>query len=77
MHVPAIDIVYIISMAVARKYSVLTEIIDIFTQACKVCIHDENVAETDLENNFETPKEFRSGSGNPCAPPAVSHLETS
>jgi hypothetical protein len=43
---------------VARKYSVITEIIDIFTQACKVCIHDEDVAETDFEHTFETPKGF-------------------
>ena len=43
---------------VARKYSVLAEIIDIFTQACKVCIHDEDVAETDLEHTFETSKGF-------------------
>ena len=33
---------------VARKYSVRTEIIDIFTQACKVCIHDEDPAKTIL-----------------------------
>jgi hypothetical protein len=56
-----------IGVPVARKYSVLTEIIDIFTQACKVCIHDEDVAETDFEHTFETPKGFRSGSGKPCA----------
>jgi hypothetical protein len=62
---------------VRRKYSVLTEIIDIFTQACKVCIHDEDVAETDFEHTFETPKGFRSGFRKPCAPPAVGHLETS
>jgi hypothetical protein len=48
---------------VARKYSVLTEIVDIFTQACKVWIHDEDVAETDFEHTFETPKGFRSGFG--------------
>jgi hypothetical protein len=62
---------------VARKYSVLTEIIDIFTLVCKVCIHDENVAETDFEHPFETPKGFRPGFGEPCAPPAVGHPETS
>jgi len=62
---------------VARKYSVLTEIVDIFTQACKVSIHDEDVAETDFEYTFETPKGFRSGLGKSCAPPAVGHLETS
>ena len=62
---------------VARKYSVLTEIVDIFTQACIVCIHDEDVAETDFEYTFETPKGFRSGLGKSCAPPAVGHLETS
>ena len=49
---------------VVRKYSVLTEIIDIFTNACKVCIHDEDVAETDFVHTFETPKGFRSGFGN-------------
>ena len=47
-----------VSVGVARKYSVLTEIIDIFTQACKVCIHDEDVAETDFEHPFEISKEF-------------------
>ena len=62
---------------VARNYSVLNEIIDIFTQACKVCIHDEDVAETDFEHTFEVSKGFRSGFGKPCAPPAVGHLETS
>jgi hypothetical protein len=62
---------------VARKYFVLTEFIDIFTQACKVCIHDEDVAETDFEHTFETPKGFRSGFGKSCAPPAVGHLEMS
>jgi hypothetical protein len=62
--------------AVARKYSVLTEIVDIFTKACKVCIHDEDVAETDFEYTFETPKGSRSGFGKPCAPPAAGHLET-
>ena len=51
-------------MPVARKNSVLTEFIDIFTQACKVCIYDEDVAETDFELTFETPKEFRSGLEN-------------
>jgi hypothetical protein len=45
--------------AVARKYFVLIEFIDIFTQACKVCIHDEDVAETDVELTFKTPKGFR------------------
>ena len=44
--------------AVARKYFVLTEFIDIFTQACKVCIHDEDVAETDFKHTFETSKGF-------------------
>jgi len=63
--------------AVARKYSVLTEIVDIFTQACKVSIHDEDVAETEFEHTFEPPKGFRSGFGKPCAQPAVGHLETS
>jgi hypothetical protein len=67
----------VFELALARKYSVLTEIIDIFTQACKVCIHDEDVAETDFEHTFETPKRFRSGFGEPCAPPAVGHIETS
>jgi hypothetical protein len=62
---------------VARKYSVLTEIIDIFAQACKVCINDEDVAETDFEHTFETPKGFRPGFGKPCAAPAAGHLETS
>ena len=62
---------------VRRKYSVLTEIIDIFTRACKVCIHDEYVTETDFEHTFETQKGFRSGFGKPCAPTAVGHLETS
>ena len=47
-----------VCIAVARKYSVLTEIIDIFTQVCKVCIHDEDVAETDFEYTFKTPKGF-------------------
>ncbi len=65
------------SFPVACKYSVLSEIIDIFTQACKVCIHDEDVAETAFEYSFETPKGFRSGFGKPCAQPAVGHLETS
>ena len=37
---------------IARKYSVLAEIIDIFTQACKVCIYDEDVVESDLEHRF-------------------------
>ena len=45
----------------ARKYSVLTETIDIFTQGCKVCIHDEDVAATDFENTFKTSKKFRYG----------------
>jgi len=62
---------------VVRKYSVLTEILNIFTRACKVCIHDEDVAETDFEHTFEIPKGFRSGFGKPCAPPAIGHPETS
>ena len=57
------------SQPVARKYSDLTEIVDIFTQTCKVCIHDEDVAETDFEYIFETPKGFRPGFGKPCVPP--------
>ena len=60
---------------VACKYFVLAEIIDIFTQVCKVCIHDEDVAETDFDHNFETPKGCRSGFGKPCATPAVGHPE--
>jgi hypothetical protein len=56
---------------VACKYSVLTEIIGIFKLACKACIHDEDVAETDFEYTFETPKGFRSDFGKPCAPSAV------
>jgi hypothetical protein len=61
---------------VARKYTVLAEIIDIFTRACKVCIHDENVTENDFEHPFETSKGFRSGFGKPCVPPAVGRYET-
>ena len=34
---------------VARKHSVLTEIIDIFTQVCKVCIHDEDATKASFE----------------------------
>jgi hypothetical protein len=48
-------------LVVARKYSVLTEIIDIFTLACKVCIHDENVAETDFEHNSFMQSSFDNG----------------
>jgi hypothetical protein len=61
---------------VARKYSVLSEIIDIFTQACKVCIHDEDATKAAFEHTFETPKEFRSRSGKPCALPAIGRYET-
>jgi hypothetical protein len=40
------------NIPVARKYSVLTEIIDIFTQACIFCIHDKDISETDFERTF-------------------------
>jgi hypothetical protein len=64
------------SAPVARKYSVLTDIIDFFTQACKVCIHDEDATKAAFEHTFETPKGFRSRSGKPCAPPAGGRYET-
>jgi hypothetical protein len=66
---------WIAPAVVARKYFVLTEFIDIFAQGCNVCVHDEDVAETDFEHTFETPKGLRSGFGKSCAPPAVGHLE--
>ena len=40
---------------VARKYSVLTEIIDIFIQAYNVCIHDEDATKAAFEHTFGTP----------------------
>jgi hypothetical protein len=72
-----IDDLPAVFVPVPRKYFVLIEIIDILTQACKVCIHDEDVAETDFEHTYQTPKGSRSGFGKYSAPPAVGHLEKS